>query len=240
MKYSVFDSCLVTTLSGIADYNTTSNKVLVKIVNPVDLAGADIFVAFNAKKGISKGTQEAGNLVTVVQVASGGGLLYSNSKLLAKISSGASYTNSDFGGESLTVEVVSINGNDSADVKIYFGSSCTANPAPTSMPANVPQLASYDSGLGAPKCSFGSSCDSGYLLSGRGNMNSGGNEPNQPNTLNSCIDGHAGHLCKDEHVDRLVVAQTSGSANDLTEGDDVTISAAVWCGGGSNDYIDLA
>ena len=42
-----------------------------------------------------------------------------------ELSSGASYTNSNFGGESLTVKVVSISGSDSADVKIYFGSGCT-------------------------------------------------------------------------------------------------------------------
>ena len=171
MQYSLGDGCLVKTLSGIADYDTTQNKVLVKVVNPND-SEADIFVAFNAMKGINSGTREAGNQVTVVQVE-GGGLSYSKSSLLGKLSSGASYTNSNFGGESLTVEVVSISGSDSADVKIYFGSDCTVTPPPaptnppTPMPTKVgqsgPQSASYDSGLGAPKCSFGSSCDSGSL-----------------------------------------------------------------------------
>jgi hypothetical protein len=246
LEYSLGDGCLVKTLSGIADYDTTSNLVLVKVVNP-NGSGADIFVAFNAKKDINSGTLEAGNQVTVVQVEDGGGLVYSKSTLLDKLSSGATYTNSNFGGDSLTVEVVNISGSDSAEVKIYFGSSCTVTPPPsptnppTPMPTKVgqsgPQSASYDSGLGAPKCSFGSSCDSGGLLNGRGTIN-GGNEPNQPNTLNSCTDGGSGSYHSDESIDKIVVTQTSGSANDFTEGDDVTISATVWCWS-SADYIDF-
>jgi len=246
LEYSLGDGCLVKTLSGIADYDTTSNKVLVKVVNP-NGNGADIFIAFNAQKDINSGTLEAGNQVTVVQVEGGGGLVYSKSTLLGKLSSGASYSNSNFGGESLTVEVVSISGSDSADVKVYFGSSCIVTPPPsptnppTPMPTKAgqsgPQSASYDSGLGAPKCSFGSSCDSEGLLNGRGTIN-GGNEPNQPNTLNSCTDGINGSYHSDESIDKIVVAQTSGSGNDFTEGDDVTISATVWCWG-TADYIDF-
>ncbi len=73
MEYSLGDGCLVKTLSGIADYDTTPNKVLVKVLNP-NGSGADIFVALNAKKDINSGTVEAPNQVTVVQVGGGGGL----------------------------------------------------------------------------------------------------------------------------------------------------------------------
>jgi len=62
-------------------------------------------------------------------------------------------------------------------------------PAPTLPPTPIPptggpsgpQTASYDSGLGAPKCSYGSSCDSVGLLDGRGTITNG-NELNTPNT----------------------------------------------------------
>eukprot|EP00984_Skeletonema_dohrnii_P001833 scaffold607_cov146-Skeletonema_dohrnii-CCMP3373.AAC.1 len=251
LEYSSGDGCLVKTISGIADYETTSNKVLIKIVNPSN-NGADLFVAFNAKTGINSGTLEAGNQVTVVQVGSGGGEVYSESTLLAKLSAGGSYTTgSNFGGD-LTVEVegISASGTDyTADVKIYFGSECTVTPPPvptpppTPMPTKEgqsgPQMASYNAALGAPKCSFGSTCDSGNTLNGRGTM-SGGNEPNQSNTLNSCTDGNSGSYHGDESIDKIVVSQESGSLNDFTEGDVVTISATVWCwSSGTSDFIDF-
>jgi hypothetical protein len=114
--------CFSGRLSGIADYDTTSNKVLVKIVN-ASVSGADIFVAFNAMKGINSGTQEADNQVTVVQVGEGSGASFSQSTLLSKLSAGGSYINSTFGRKQsqLTVQVDSISGTDYADVKIYFG-----------------------------------------------------------------------------------------------------------------------
>jgi hypothetical protein len=122
------DSCFRGRLSGIADYGTTGNKVLIKIVNPSGL-GDDIFVTFNAKKGINSGTQEADNQVTVVQVKTGGGNSVSESSLLSKLDAGGRYTlsDSDFGYKQLTVQVdsVSISGSEYyANVKIYFGSEC--------------------------------------------------------------------------------------------------------------------
>jgi hypothetical protein len=249
------DICFSGRLAGIAEYGTTSNKVLVKIVNPSG-SGADIFVAFNAKKGINSGTLEAGNQVTVVQVGEGGGASYSESKLLSKLSAGGSYINSNFGGKQLTVQAESISvvaGFEYyANVKIYFGSSCTAapptpapipSPPPTQIPTNVspsgPQTAIYDPTLKAPKCSFGSSCDSGTLLNGRGTI-ANGNEPNQPNTLNSCVDGNNGSYHGDESIDKIVVSRASGGVGDLTVGELVTITATVWCWStGTSDYIDF-
>eukprot|EP00985_Skeletonema_marinoi_P027483 scaffold22633_cov83-Skeletonema_marinoi.AAC.1 len=111
-----------------------------------------------------------------------------------------------------------------------------ANDGPPPSPGGV---ASYDEVLGAPKCSFASSCDSGILLNGRANINNGA-EPNQPNTLNTCTDGPAGSYHSDESIDRIVVTRASGGDGDLTEGDEVTITATIWCWGtGSNDRIDF-
>ena len=116
---------------------------------------------------------------------------------------------------------------------------------PTPMPTNDspspsgPQTASYDPTLTVPKCSVGSSCDSGTLLNGRGTMTNGV-EPNRPNTLNSCTDGNNGSYHGDESIDKIVVRRASGGDGDLTEGEVVTIEATVWCWDtGSSDYIDF-
>jgi len=120
-------------------------------------------------------------------------------------------------------------------------------PAPTLPPTPIPptggpsgpQTASYDSGLGAPKCSYGSSCDSVGLLDGRGTITNG-NELNTPNTLNTCNDGNYGSYHSDESIDKIVVTRADGGSGDLTEGDEVTITANVWCWDtGSSDYIDF-
>jgi len=119
-------------------------------------------------------------------------------------------------------------------------------PVPTPMPTDANDgpppspggVASYDEVLGAPKCSFASSCDSGILLNGRANINNNGAEPNQPNTLNTCTDGLFGSYHSDESIDKIVVSKASGG--DLTEGDEVTITATIWCwGSGTSDRIDF-
>jgi len=123
----------------------------------------------------------------------------------------------------------------------------TPPPAPTPPPTPTPptggpsgpQTASYDAGLGAPKCSYGSSCNSVGLLNGRGTIG-GGNEPNRPNTLNACNDGNYGSYHSDESIDKIVVTRADGGSGDLTEGDEVTITATVWCWStGTSDYIDF-
>jgi hypothetical protein len=114
---------------------------------------------------------------------------------------------------------------------------------PTPMPTNVspsgPQTATYDPTLKAPKCSVGSSCNSGTLLNGRGTI-AGGNEPNRPNALNSCVDGNSGTYHSDESIDKIVVNRASGGVGDLTVGEVVTITATVWCWStGTSDRIDF-
>ena len=100
--------------------------------------------------------------------------------------------------------------------------------------------ASYNSTVKAPACaSVGSGCDSGpSLLLGRDTL-SGGNEPNQPNTINnSCADGTSGTFHSDESNDRLVIQTTDGSA--LAPGKTVKVSATVWAYSGfTSDHLDL-
>ncbi|MFZ3341847.1 MAG: S53 family serine peptidase [Terriglobales bacterium] len=116
----------------------------------------------------------------------------------------------------------------------------TTNITLTVTPAGGGQTAVYDSTLKAPKCAtVGSSCDSGpSLLLGRDTL-SGGNEPNQPNTINnSCSDGTAGTFHSDESNDRLVVASTSGGA--MTHATTVTVTATVWAYSSyTSDHLDL-
>jgi hypothetical protein len=102
------------------------------------------------------------------------------------------------------------------------------------------QTATYNSTLKAPACSgVGAGCDSGpSLLLGRDTL-SGGNEPNQPNTINnSCADGTSGTFHSDESNDRLVVQTTDGSP--LAPGKTVKVSATVWAYSGfTSDHLDL-
>jgi len=102
------------------------------------------------------------------------------------------------------------------------------------------QTAVYNSTFKAPSCAtVGSGCDSGpALLLGRDTL-SGGNEPNQPNTINSsCADGTSGTFHSDESNDRLVVQTTDGS--NLAPGKTVKVSATIWAYSGfTSDHLDL-
>jgi len=132
-------------LSGIADYSDTPNKVLVKI----DRGGNDLFIAFNAKKGINSGTVEAGNQVTVVE-AGEGGEDYAESSLLAKLSKGGTYSNGSF-----SIQVNNIVGSDYADVFISLTDNCNApTPNPTSAPTPNPTSAPTPN-PSAPTCANG-------------------------------------------------------------------------------------
>jgi hypothetical protein len=121
--------CQAVRLSGISDYPDTSNEVLVKI----NLGGNDLFIAFNAKKGINSGTQEAGNKVTVVQ-AGKGGEDYSTSTLLAKLSNGQTYNHSS----GASIQVTNIVSSDYAEVFISLGDCNAPRPPPTTPPPQSP------------------------------------------------------------------------------------------------------
>lgn len=92
------------------------------------------------------------------------------------------------------------------------------------------EMASPDS-LGAPRCQgFVSSCNSGTSLSGRGNMISG-TEQNQPNTIDSCVDGHSGENGKSPSIENFFVRsgnEVESSACPLTEYGTATIIAHVY------------
>ena len=103
-----------------------------------------------------------------------------------------------------------------------------------------PQTALYSSTFKAPQCgTVGSSCDSTTaLLNGRDTM-SGGNETNQPNTINSsCADGTSGTYHSDESIDRVQIATTDGTS--FAPGKTVKVSVTVWAYTGyTSDHLDL-
>jgi hypothetical protein len=105
-------------------------------------------------------------------------------------------------------------------------------------PGSGVNVASYDPILKAPTCGQpGSSCDSGTLLNGRGNI-SGGPEPNQPNTINnSCSDGSLGTYHVDESIDRIKVTTTDGSA--LAPGKLATFEVTYWASSTASAFLDL-
>jgi len=83
--------CFDGVLHGIADY-PIANTVLLK----VQTTSSDYFINYNAKKGINQGTQEAGDMVTVVSRPRGPRDSYAESDLVAKLESGEVYSFSDY------------------------------------------------------------------------------------------------------------------------------------------------
>ena len=102
--------------------------------------------------------------------------------------------------------------------------------------SNGPQQAQYDAALSTPVCDVaGSTCDSNTLVVGRASL---GPEPNQPNTLDTCVDGANGTYKNDESVERITVRTLDGG--NFTAGDVVEVSVDVWAWStGSSDTLDL-
>lgn len=96
----------------------------------------------------------------------------------------------------------------------------------------------YDSVLKVPKCGqIGRICNSGSLLNGRDTI-SGGQEPNQPNTLNnSCPDNTAGTYHLDESIDKIVISTVDGS--NFAPGKTVKVEATIWAFSTTSDFLDL-
>jgi len=110
----------------------------------------------------------------------------------------------------------------------------TATLTVTALPGN----AAFDPKLGAPRCTSPSNvCDTGaHLVLGRDSM-AGGEEPNQPNTLQgSCADGTDGFFHFDESIDRLKIATADGTS--LAAGKVVKVEAVVWVSSPS-DVLDI-
>ena len=139
----------------------------------------------------------------------------------------------------LTVGGGQATGNFSFDASATDGSlTRNSNLSVQVIPAgsNGPQTATFDSGLGAPRCSIaGSECDSASLLNGRANL---GPEQNQPNTLDTCTDGTSGSYQSDESNEAIAVRTLDGA--NLTEGATVEVEATVYAWStGSSDTLDL-
>lgn len=110
-----------------------------------------------------------------------------------------------------------------------------SNAAPP--PSNI---AVYDSTLGAPKCSTSLTlCDSGAaLLKGKDTL-TGGNEPNQPNTVDTCTDGtttDAGYGV-DESIESIKVA--TSDATTLAEGKSVLVTVKAYVYSTVDDRLDI-
>ena len=153
-------------------------------------------------------------------------------------------------GKSAFYKVIAVNGEgEGTSVPVYSEVTPEPTRAPTQVPTPLPtpeptsggvtsaragpQTASYNPTFGAPSCSIGSSCDSKSLLDGRHNL---GPEPNQPNTLDGCLDGKSGAYHRDESVDAIFIS--SDSSDDMMEGSTITVNAGVFCwGNGSKDFI---
>lgn len=73
-----------------------------------------------------------------------------------------------------------------------------------------------------------SPCDTGTSVDGRDTI-TGGAEPNQPNTIDSCTDGTSGTYHSDESLDRIVITDLNRTT--FTEGDTVEVNITVWCWG---------
>lgn len=96
---TVGTACFDGTLHGIADY-TEATTVLLKVQGKQ----TDVFINFNAKKGINQGTQDGGNQVLVVSRLRGKRDSFAVSDLRAKLSAGDS-----FSFEGYTISVGNIN-----------------------------------------------------------------------------------------------------------------------------------
>ncbi|MES2825618.1 MAG: Ig-like domain-containing protein [Pseudomonadota bacterium] len=103
--------------------------------------------------------------------------------------------------------------------------------------AAVPQVASYDATLKAPKCSGDlNDCQTGTLLIGRGTL---GPELNASNTLySSCPDSNSGSFHGDESLDGIQITSVDGLG--FAAGKTVTVKATVWAYSSySSDKLDI-
>lgn len=65
----------------------------------------------------------------------------------------------------------------------------------------------------------------------------GTQEPNQPNTIDSCSDGTTGNYLDDESVENITIRSLNGS--DFRGGDTVEVNITVWCYDGSGDNVNF-
>ena len=128
---------------GLADY--TSNHGQHPIVIKLETGNPrDWFVGFNHKSGVNSEVVEAGNRVTIYQVAGTDGLGYSTSSLKATLTAGkqARLSNWRNTGHNLLIKVHEIDTSDSpvgsATIAIEFGPQAPPTAPPTNKPTNLP------------------------------------------------------------------------------------------------------
>lgn len=125
------------TLSNIVDYSTTNDDVLVEIVEPS--SQLNYYIGFNAAKGFNDGTRAGKNQVLVYNKPRIDG---NDSLRVADLSSGQSYTISDFNGitgDTLSISVLSIDTTSYlAQVRVTLN---RLNSPPTPMPTRFPTTA---------------------------------------------------------------------------------------------------
>jgi len=125
------------TLSNIVDYATTSHDILLEISEPARQLNYN--VGFNVAKGFNEGVRQGKNQVLVFRNPKING---NDSLRVADLSSGQSFTISDFNGmsgDTLTISVLSIDmAAYEAQVRVSLD---RKNPAPTRTPTRVPTTA---------------------------------------------------------------------------------------------------
>ena len=95
------------------------------------------------------------------------------------------------------------------------------------------QTATYNAGFGAPACTTsGTGCDAPASLL----QNAGNDEANQPNTVDTCVDGTSGSPQSDESIDSLKIETTDGTC--LAPGKQVKVDFTAYLyGNGTSDYV---
>lgn len=126
----------------------------------------------------------------------------------------------------------------SSEATVFGSCAIVPTTAPTTSPPTSTVTASYDGGLGAPKCiAVGSACTSGALLNSRASIN-GASEPNQPNTIDGCIDGASGTYHSDESIDMVTVKSANGGSLEANGAAIVEAKVYAW-NTGSSDWADF-
>ncbi|GMU06721.1 hypothetical protein ASNO1_29740 [Corallococcus caeni] len=130
------------------------------------------------------------------------------------------------------------NGSYSLTAKAHDAAGNSATSAAVTVLVNNPGAAgraAYDAALKVPRCTVEStSCDSGLLLDGRGQV---GPEANTPNTLDNCTDTPTGVYHATEALDRLKVSTVDGTT--LAAGKRVRVDATVWAYTAVSDVLEL-
>jgi hypothetical protein len=103
----------------------------------------------------------------------------------------------------------------------------------------VDPTAAYNPGFGAPYCSISDSpCVAPTTLLIAEEGMGGTSEPNNPNTVDSCIDGTSdGTYLTDENIENITITSLNGSS--IEDGDTVRVDVWAYCYNNANDNLNL-